>query len=70
MIHNAGIHVIDRLFMNPNITAVIFAHFQEMRPRYIVLSSTSVDVSLAVKALTGLGDLSLGSCQFAIRGAG
>jgi hypothetical protein len=43
---------------------------QEMRPRYIVLSSTSVDMSLAVKALTGLGDLSLGSCQFAVRGAG
>jgi hypothetical protein len=41
-----------------------------MRPRCIVLPSTSVDVSLAVKALTEFGDLSLGSCQFAIRGAG
>jgi hypothetical protein len=32
---------------------------QETRPRCIILPSTSVDVSFAVKALTGFGDVSL-----------
>lgn len=43
---------------------------QETRSRCIILPSTSVDVSLAVKAITGFGDLALRDVQFVIRGAG
>jgi hypothetical protein len=43
---------------------------QDTRPPCVILPSTSVDVSLAVRALTGFGDLSLRDFQFVIRGAG